>query len=229
MRQIALDTETTGLEPKDGHRIIEIACIEIIDRVITEHTFHTMINPEREIEEGAKQVHGYSREMLKDSPIFASICDELIAFVQGAEILIHNAPFDLGFLDSELKYIKRRTFKEETDCSVVDTLEIAREKHKGQPNNLNALSDRYLIDRSHRQLHGALIDANLLAKVYLAMTSGQTNITFSEEFNAQTSDSVIADTVEHLSAEDLIVIKASLEELNRHEKFLQQIKDNNIG
>ena len=171
MRQIALDTETTGFGAETGHRIIEIACVEIIDRGITERTFHTTLNPEREVEEGAREVHGYTWDKLKGSPLFANIYDEFISFVRGSEVLIHNAPFDLGFLDAELKRLGRGTFKADAQCTIVDTLEIARELHEDQSNTLDALSDHYDIDRSHRTLHGALIDAELLARVYLAMTA----------------------------------------------------------
>ena len=171
MRQIALDTETTGFGAEVGHRIVEIACVEIIDRGITGQTFHTTLNPEREVEEGAREVHGYTWDKLKDSPLFADIYDEFISFVRGSEVLIHNAPFDLGFLNSELKRLGRGTFKAEAECAIVDTLEIAKELHEDQSNTLDALSDRYRIDRSHRTLHGALIDAELLARVYLAMTA----------------------------------------------------------
>ena len=166
-----MDTETTGFRAETGHRIVEIACVEIIDRGITGQTFQTTLNPEREADEGAREVHGYIWDDLKDSPLFADIYDEFISFVRGSEVLIHNAPFDLGFLNSELKRLGRGTFKADAQCTIVDTLEIARELHEDQSNTLDALSDRYQIDRSHRQLHSALIDAELLARVYLAMTA----------------------------------------------------------
>ena len=169
MRRIALDTETTGLKPEEGHRIVEVACVEIVGRAITERSFHTTINPQREVDEDARRVHGYTWEMLKDSPSFEDICDELISFVRGAQILIHNAQFDLGFLDSELRLLDRKNFLSETQCNVVDTKRMAQKRHP-KPNTLDALCDRYGIDRSHRKLHGALKDAKLLAQVYLAMT-----------------------------------------------------------
>ena len=223
MRQIVLDTETTGLEVQAGNRIVEIACVEIIDRDITERTFCTTLNPEREVEEGAREVHGYTWDKLKDSPLFADIYDEFISFVRGSEVLMHNAPFDLGFLDAELKRLGRGNFKAEAECTIVDTLEIAKELHKGQSNNLDALSDRYRIDRSHRQLHGALIDAELLARVYLAMTSGQTSLSFAEEQDVDTSEIRISGEIEPLSDEGLAVIEATSDELSRHENFMQAL------
>ena len=171
MRQIALDTETTGLSPAAGHRIIEIGCVEIIDRTISREPFYTTINPEREVDKGAQDLHGYTWDDLKGSPLFADICDDVLSFVRGDEVLIHNAPFDLGFLDAELRRMNKRTFEQESGCTVVDTLQIAREKYSG-PNKLDDLCDRYQIERSHRKLHGALKDAKLLAEVYLVMTSG---------------------------------------------------------
>ena len=178
MRHIALDTETTGIEPRDGHRILEIGCVEIMGRSISGRTFYSKLNPERKVSEGARRVHGYTWEMLKGSPSFGSICDELLEFVKGSEVLMHNAPFDMGFLDAELARLNRGTLIEEADCTVVDTVELARAVQVGSSYSLNALSDYYQIDRSHRKLHGALIDADLLAQVYLAMTSGQTSISF---------------------------------------------------
>ncbi len=221
MRQIALDTETTGLEVGDGHRILEIGCVEIIDRGISERTFYSKVNPKREVSEGARRVHGYTWEMLKGSPLFGSVCDEFLEFAQGSEVLIHNAPFDLGFLDAELARLNRGTFIQETGCTIVDTLELAKKVHVGSSYALNALSDHYQIDRSHRELHGALIDADLLAQVYLAMTSGQTSISFAGEPQVDKHEVVAADEEEVvLSDEGLIVIKATEDELRRHEQFL---------
>ena len=172
MRQIALDTETTGKWLTPEHRIVEIGCVEIVDRIITGHNFHSKINPQREVPEDAREIHGHTWEMLKDSPLFVDICDELISFVRGAEIVIHNAPFDLGFLNRELQRLNRKDFITETQCTVVDTKRMAQKRHP-KPNTLDALCDRYGIDRSHRKLHGALKDAKLLAQVYLAMTNDQ--------------------------------------------------------
>ena len=220
MRQIALDTETTGLEVKDGHRILEIGCVEIIDRSISEQTFYSKIDPKREVDEGARRVHGYTWEMLKGSPLFGNVCDEFLDFVRGSEVLIHNASFDLGFLDAELARTKRGTFIEETGCTIVDTLELAKTVHVGSSYALNALSDYYQIDRSHRELHGALIDADLLAQVYLAMTSGQTSIFFAGEVKDDEDRVVVTNDEEVLSDEGLIVIEATADELRRHEQFM---------
>ena len=171
MRRIALDTETTGLGP-EWHRIVEIGCVEIIDRNICGQTFYTTLDPEREVPEEAQQVHGYTLEMLKGSPLFADVCDAFLAFVKGSEVLIHNASFDLSFLDAELKRLNRGTFVEETQCTIVDTLALAKEMRiPSSSHRLDDLCDYYQIDRSHRTLHGALLDASLLAQVYLAMTS----------------------------------------------------------
>ena len=172
MRQIALDTETTGLDPKEGHRIVEVACVEIVGRSITERSFQTTINPQRKVDEGARKIHGYTWGMLQDSPLFEDICDELISFVRGAQILIHNAKFDLKFLDSELQRLDRKNFLTEAQCTVADTLKMAKRRHL-RPRTLDALCDRYGINRRHRKLHGALKDARLLAQVYLAMTKGK--------------------------------------------------------
>ena len=220
MRQIALDTETTGIDAKDGHRILEIGCVEIIGRSISEQTFHSKVNPEREVREGARRVHGYTWEMLKGSPLFGSICDKFLEFVKGSEVLIHNASFDLGFLDAELARLDRGTFIEETGCTIVDTVELAKAMHVGSSYSLNALSDYYQIDRSHRKLHGALIDADLLAQVYLAMTSGQTSISFFGEAEVDKHEVASADEKEILSDEGLVVIEASDDELRRHQQFV---------
>ena len=167
MRQIALDTETTGFGP-GVDRIVEIGCVEIIGG----QTFYTKLNPEREVPEGARRVHGYTWEMLKDSPLFADVCDDFLAFVEGSEVLMHNASFDLSFLDAELKHLNRGTFVEETQCTVVDTIGLAKKLRVASSSySLDDLCDYYQIDRSHRTLHGALLDAGLLAQVYLAMTS----------------------------------------------------------
>jgi DNA polymerase III subunit epsilon len=177
MRQIILDTETTGLEPELGHRIIEIGCVEVLHRRVTGRTFHRYVNPERDIEEGALAVHGISHVELEGKPRFAEIAEELLAFIAGAELVIHNAAFDVAFLDHELSRLSgqpesaARTIA--SLCTVLDTLAMAREMHPGQRNNLDALCKRYAVDNSRRELHGALLDAQILADVYLAMTGGQ--------------------------------------------------------
>lgn len=172
MRQIILDTETTGLEPRQGHRVIEIAAVELVNRRLTGQHFHRYLNPDRDIEEGAMQVHGITREFLEDKPRFGDIADDFLAFIQGAELIIHNAPFDVAFLNAELGLAGRGQL-EQFCTGVVDTLAIARSLHPGQRNNLDALCKRYEVDNSARTLHGALVDCELLAQVYLGMTRGQ--------------------------------------------------------
>jgi len=172
-RQIVLDTETTGLEPQQGHRIIEIGCVELVDRRHTGNRFHRYINPEREIEEGAVEVHGISNEYLADKPVYRDVVGDFLEFVRGAALIIHNAPFDVGFLDAEFGRLGSEWGRTEDHCSVTDSLVLARQMHPGQRNSLDALCKRYEIDNSGRDLHGALLDAELLADVYLAMTGGQ--------------------------------------------------------
>lgn len=181
MRQIVLDTETTGLDPSQGHRIIEIGCVEIDQRRLTERHFHRYINPEREIDFAAQEVHGISNAFLEDKPVFALIADEFLAFVKGAELLIHNAAFDIGFLDAELALLGARYGQMADYCQVTDTLAMARRKHPGQRNSLDALCKRYEVDNSQRELHGALLDAEILADVYLLMSGGQTDLTLGSE------------------------------------------------
>ncbi len=176
MRQIVLDTETTGLEPSAGHRIIEIGCVELVNRKLTGRHYHQYINPEREVEQGAIEVHGITNEFLADKPVFSQIVDDFIDFVDGAQLVIHNAPFDVGFINHEFKLLNRQLPKLESRCSILDTLALARNKHPGQKNNLDALCKRYEIDNSQRDLHGALLDAEILADVYLIMTGGQTRL-----------------------------------------------------
>jgi len=175
LRQIVLDTETTGLSPEDGHRVIEIGCIEIVGRRLTGRSLHLYMNPERDIDAGALEVHGLTRERLEREPRFAELAGQIAGFVQGAELLIHNAPFDLGFLDAEYRRLGQPGFTQ-LASSVVDTLALARELHPGRRNSLDALCDRYQISNAHRKLHGALLDAELLADVYLAMTRGQDSL-----------------------------------------------------
>ncbi|MBK8766120.1 MAG: DNA polymerase III subunit epsilon [Burkholderiaceae bacterium] len=174
MRQVVLDTETTGLTVDDGHRIIEIGCLEVVNRRVTGNTLHFYLNPERAIDEGAQAVHGLSWDMLRDKPRFNEVARDILSFVGQAEVIIHNAPFDVGFLDAELARVGERPFREH--CRVLDTLALARELHPGKRNSLDALCDRYGISNAHRKLHGALLDAELLADVYLAMTRGQESL-----------------------------------------------------
>lgn len=186
MRQVILDTETTGLEPKQGHRIIEIGCVEVINRRKTKRVFHQYLNPQRDIEDGAFDVHGLSNEFLSDKPLFADIAQELIDFIRDSEVIIHNAPFDLAFLDAELKRLGKQWGKTENYCQVLDTLPLARELHPGQKNSLDALCSRYEVDNSQRELHGALLDAQILLDVYLAITGGQTSLSLDEDDTAHT-------------------------------------------
>ncbi len=220
MRQIILDTETTGLEPELGHRIIEIGCVELINRRPTGRTFHKYINPEREIDEGALSVHGITRAVLDGMPKFAEIAEELILFISDAEIVIHNAAFDVAFLDAELARLTspRRTIA--TLCRVLDTLALARSMHPGQRNNLDALCKRYSIDNSRRELHGALLDARILADVYLAMTGGQATLALAEVTASGAGEG--GRTVRALvrPAVPLVVITATDQELEAHAAML---------
>ena len=181
MRQIVLDTETTGLDPGQGHRVIEIGCIEIENRRLTGRHFHCYLNPDREIDEGAVQVHGITSAFLADKPRFSNVADDFLHFVSDAELIIHNAPFDIGFLNSELKLAGGTYGRMEDYCSVIDTLTMVRKKHPGQRNSLDALCKRYEVDNSQRELHGALLDAEILADVYLLMTGGQTSLQLGTE------------------------------------------------
>ena len=222
MRQVVLDTETTGLEPRQGHRIIEIGALELIDRQLTGRQFHVYINPERTIDEGALEVHGISEDFLRDKPRFAEISDDLLAFVHSAELVIHNAPFDIGFIDNELSLACHEHTSIEAVATILDTLELAKDLHPGQRNNLDALCKRYEVDNSSRTLHGALLDAEILADVYLAMTGGQVDLGLSLE----TSPSSLEDDKGVLRTERpaLIVLNASDEELSAHQARLKDIE-----
>ena len=225
MRQIVLDTETTGIQVEEGHRIIEIGCVEMINRKLTGNHFHKYINPGREVEAGALAVHGITNEFLKDKPVFSSIANDFMEFITGAELIIHNAPFDLSFLNNELNLLQLG-WKMVTDyCPVVDTLRLARQLHVGQRNSLDALCKRYAIDNSKRDLHGALMDAHLLAQVYLAMTGGQGSF-FDTLNETQAESTKNTDVVATSAAQkyNLLVLKANEEELTEHEKYLQQMK-----
>ena len=222
MRQVVLDTETTGLEPKQGHRIIEIGALELIDRQVTGRQFHTYINPEREIDQGALEVHGITEEFLRDKPRFAEISDDLMAFADGAELVIHNAAFDVGFIDNELLLTGHEHSSITAIASILDTLELARDLHPGQRNSLDALCKRYDVDNSSRTLHGALLDAEILADVYLAMTGGQVDLGLSlESVTSMVEDD---EGLEHTEHPPLFVLKASEEELNQHEIRLDDIE-----
>jgi len=222
MRQIVLDTETTGLDPLQGHRVIEIGCVEIDNRRLTGQHFHCYLNPDREIDEGAIEVHGLTAEFLADKPRFPQIANEFLEFVRGAELVIHNAPFDVGFLNSEFNLMKASQGPLEKHCSIVDSLALARQKHPGQRNNLDALCKRYEVDNSQRELHGALLDAEILADVYLAMTGGQTRLQLGTEERLETSTRSKARTFDS-SRPPLKVIRASAEELEAHQQRLKAI------
>lgn len=226
-RQIVLDTETTGLEPKQGHRIIEIGCVELVNRRLTGRHYHQYINPEREIDEGAMAVHGITNEFVADKPVFAQIADEFKAFIAGAELVIHNAPFDVGFIDHEFALLNRGFGKTADICGVLDTLVMARNKHPGQKNNLDALCKRYGVDNSQRDLHGALLDAEILADVYLLMTGGQTSLALGADGDSSGGGSSLSsEGIKRVSLEraPLPVIRASAEELAAHEQKLQALQ-----
>ncbi|MDH5766251.1 MAG: DNA polymerase III subunit epsilon [Gammaproteobacteria bacterium] len=229
MRQIVLDTETTGLDPKQGHRIIEIGCVEIINRRITENVYHQYIQPDREIDEGAYEVHGISNEFLEDKPRFKDIVDDFMQFVKDAELVIHNAPFDVGFLDHELKLLASGQGVIADHCTVTDTLVMARQKHPGQKNNLDALCKRYEVNNAQRELHGALLDAELLAEVYLRMTGGQVTLSLGGQGDSS-QDGKVSSPIRRLDSHRpvLKVIHASADELSAHEESLGRLGENCI-
>lgn len=225
MRQIVLDTETTGLEASQGHRIIEIGCVELDNRRLTGKHFHCYINPERDIDAGALEVHGISNTFLADKPVFASVAREFLDYVQDAELIIHNAPFDLGFLDSELRRFDKSQAPLGDRCAVIDTLIMARGKHPGQRNSLDALCGRYGVDNSSRELHGALLDAEILAEVYLAMTGGQTALALGEEDAAEGGRSGVKRRRKlDENRPRLKVVSPSSDELIAHEALLDEIQ-----
>lgn len=215
MRQIVLDTETTGLNPRTGDRVIEIGCVEIKNRMLTGNNFHRYINPERDSDEAALAVHGLTTEFLSDKPKFADIAEELRAYIQGAELIIHNAPFDLGFLNHEFKLLGLPPFVDH-GSGVIDTLVSAKELHPGKRNSLDALCDRYGVSNAHRKLHGALLDAELLAEVYLAMTRGQNSLSMEIEVEA----SSLGGALETVALSEIIVLAASGDELAAHASLL---------
>jgi len=220
MRQIVLDTETTGLNPRSGDRIIEVGCVELINRRLTGNNFHRYVNPERDSEEGALAVHGLTTEFLSDKPKFANIAAELCDYIGGAEVIIHNAPFDIGFLDAEFKRLNVPRFNDHVD-NVIDTLVQAKEMHPGKRNSLDALCDRYGISNAHRALHGALLDAELLAEVYLAMTRGQNSLTM--ELDPADNEAGGADGAPLAAMADIIVLAATAEELMQHVATLARL------
>ena len=224
-RQIVLDTETTGLNAKLGDRIIEIGCIEILSRRITDRHFHAYVNPERDIEDGAAKVHGMTREFLADKPRFAEIAGDFLEHIRGAELIIHNADFDVEFLDMELKRIKAGVLVDHV-AKITDTLAFARELHPGKKNSLDALCERYLVDNSNRTLHGALLDARLLAECFLAMTRGQESLVMELETPAAAAAALAALNVD---VSNLIVVRALPDEAALHEKYLDAMEKDAKG
>jgi len=222
MRQIVLDTETTGLEPADGHRIIEVGCVELLDRRLTGNTYHQYIQPDREIDAGAIEVHGITNEKLADKPRFADIAAEFLEFIRGAELVIHNAPFDVGFINHEFSLLEKTPGQVKDHCTVLDTLTMARRMHPGQRNSLDALCRRYEIDNSQRDLHGALLDAEILADVYLAMTGGQVSLSLDSHTD---SNGQQRSTIQRVAANrrPLRVIRADEAEIEAHAARLDAI------
>jgi DNA polymerase-3 subunit epsilon len=225
MRQIVLDTETTGLSTAQGHRIIEIGAIELVNRRITGRDFHRFLNPERDIDEGAEAVHGISREDLETAPLFREVVDEFIDFIQGAELVIHNAEFDVGFIEHELGLMKHPKPSITDHAQVLDTLKIARDMHPGQRNSLDALCKRYEVDASKRDVHGALIDADLLARVYLAMTGGQTALSLDALATTAAGESRSSGARAVRTDLDLVVVRATDVENAAHEALLEKLRE----
>ena len=223
MKQIVLDTETTGLDPTQGHRIIEIGCVEIADRKLTGRNFQVYLNPGREIDEAALEVHGLTPEFLSDKPKFSEIYHEFCSFIEDSEVIIHNAPFDAAFIDSEFGKLRLQKNKLSDYCTILDTLVLARNKHPGQRNSLDALCKRYEINNSHRDLHGALLDAEILADVYLAMTSGQSSLSLREDENTS-RDGEKSREIKY-RADEIPVHPASPEELEAHNARLKDINE----
>jgi len=227
MRQIILDTETTGLSAQQGHRIIEIGCVELIHRRLTGKTFHVYLQPDRAVDEGAMRVHGITDAFLKDKPRFKDVASDFKTFIKGAELIIHNAPFDVSFIENEFLLLKDKPWQQlDNHCQIFDTLAFARQKHPGQRNNLDALCKRYNVDNQHRDKHGALLDAEILAEVYLAMTGGQETLVLEEEQHSK-SHSSSSQTIEEVALQATIttpLIEANESELASHEAFLDKLE-----
>ena len=220
-RQIVLDTETTGLEPERGHRVIEIGCVELVDRRFTRNDFHYYLNPERDIDAAAMEVHGLTTEFLKDKPKFAEIRGQLIDYLAGSELIIHNAAFDVTFLDAELNRATGNTVSIATICTVVDSLQIARKKHPGQRNSLDALCKRYVIDNSQRTLHGALLDAEILADVYLSMTGGQTALDLEFDTLDAMREAAVSNEARRDAPLRLVPLAVDQSDLEAHARWLE--------
>jgi len=229
MRQIVLDTETTGLEPAEGHRIIEIGCVELVDRRLTRNNFHQYLQPDREIDRGAVEVHGITNEFLRDKPRFDAIAEDFVEYIRGAELVIHNAPFDVGFLSHELRLWKEDAQPIGDLCRVTDTLVMARSLHPGQRNSLDALCKRYGVDNSQRDLHGALLDAEILADLYLAMTGGQVSLSFGAHDMPGTGPVPAGPRRILAQRSSLPVVRADEEELAAHQARLVAIDEASGG
>ncbi|MEN8214078.1 MAG: DNA polymerase III subunit epsilon [Pseudomonadota bacterium] len=226
MRQIILDTETTGLETQQDHRIIEIGCVEMVDRQLTGNNFHQYLQPDRQIDAGAISVHGITNEFLADKPRFADIVDDLVSYLSGAELVIHNAPFDVGFLNHELQRLQQQKPRIEEISSVVDTLVMARKKHPGKRNSLDALCDRYAIDNSRRDKHGALLDAEILSEVYLVMTGGQARLSL----DGESSDGAERSQPRKVELDgELLLMTPGEADLEAHEAYLQRLQQQTDG
>ena len=225
MRQIVLDTETTGLDPKQGHRVIEIGCVELIGRKLTGNNYHQYIQPDRESDEAALEVHGITTEFLQDKPRFADIVGDFLDYIRGAELIIHNAPFDVGFLDHELKNAGAQYSSIDTYCSVIDTLVMARKMRPGQKNNLDALCKHFDVNNTHRELHGALLDSEILAEVYLMMTGGQVGLQLDSEQEESKEGSVVEQRRLSADRERLNVLKADDAELSAHQDIIKNMGD----
>ena len=224
MRQVVLDTETTGLEPAAGHRIIEIGCVELINRRPSKNSFHRYVNPERTVDPGALEVHGIDNDFLSTQPHFSDVVDEFLSFVNGAELVIHNADFDVEFINHELRRLQDAPHDISDRCQVLDTLSLARRMHPGQRNSLDALAKRYNVDNSKRQLHGALLDAQILADVYLAMTGGQASLSLEGQGEVTVSTELKWQPVNREGLE-LTVVKPTRQERHAHESMLARIRE----
>jgi DNA polymerase-3 subunit epsilon len=226
MRQIVLDTETTGLDPKQGHKIIEVGCVEMINRRLTGNNYHQYIQPDREIDEGAQSVHGISNEFLSDKPRFADVVKDFIEYIDGAELIIHNAPFDVGFLDSEFKQAGAEFGQVSTYCTVIDTLVMARKMRPGKKNNLDMLCKEYSVNNAHRDLHGALLDSELLAEVYLYMTGGQSNLSLDSQESIDSGTGAVVAKKLSSDRKPIKIISASEEELQAHQAIIEKMGAN---
>jgi DNA polymerase-3 subunit epsilon len=229
MRQVVLDTETTGIGAEKGHRIIEIGCVELIDRKLTGRHYHQYVNPQRRSDEEAIGVHGITDEFLADKPLFGQVAQAFYEFIDGAELVIHNAPFDVGFMDAEFRRLNMPMTN--TFCTVLDTLVMARDMRPGQRNSLDALCKSYGIDNSHRELHGALLDAEILSDVYLMMTGGQTDLMFSAETRESARELARAklDQLADVNGQTLLVVQATADELSAHDEIMNILDEKSDG